>query len=148
LILSQSDSLVIFYRKDAGMEWQPVEFTSVGPWTIGYLYVENMQMGDYTLGVYDLSVGTEEVTKENESEEDMAIFPNPSKDVFNIRVENEKAEQLIIYTLEGKVVKNFLLADSSSVQWNPANLPYGTYVAVLKRLNGKIITTRKIVFMK
>jgi aminopeptidase N len=148
LILNQTDSLVIFYREDAGMEWQPVEFTSVGPWTIGYLYVENMQMGDYTLGVYDLSVGTEEAGIEKESDDDMTIFPNPSKDIFNIKIENEQAEQLIIYTLEGKVVRDFFLADSTSLQWNPANLPYGTYVAVLKQLNGKIISTKKIVFMK
>lgn len=148
LILSQTDSLVIFFREDAGMEWQPVEFTSVGPWTIGYLYVENMQMGDYTLGVYDLSVGTVEAGIEKESDGNMTIFPNPSRDAFTFTIGNRQADMLDIYTLEGKLVSNFLLNESMSIKWTPHDLPYGTYVAVLKELNGKVLSTKKIIYSK
>ncbi len=73
----------MFYRTDAGMPWEPVEFTVVGPWSIGYMYVENIQMGEYTLGVWDISVGTDEHgSLESQDENLMHVYPNPSSGTF------------------------------------------------------------------
>ena len=39
LITSTEDSLVIMYRKDAGMELEAVDVYVIGPWSSGYIYV-------------------------------------------------------------------------------------------------------------
>lgn len=149
LILSETDSLVIFYRKDAGMEWEPVDFTTLGPWTIGYIFVENMQMGDYTLGVWDMSVGVDDDQLNNaESSVPLHVYPNPSSGKFNFTFDNAEASQLEIYSLNGELIEQIAIDNKKELQWEPGNIAYGTYIAVLRSKSRQAISTEKIVYFK
>lgn len=148
LILSETDSIAIFYRENAGMEWQALDFTVIGPWSMGYIYVENMQMGEYTLGVYDLSVSTDEAFVSPEEDHIMSFFPNPSNDVFTVRIADKRAGQLEIYASSGALVAQFILQGKNELQWKPGKHTHGTYIAVLKELNGHILDTKKIIYSK
>ncbi|MCK4569092.1 MAG: T9SS type A sorting domain-containing protein [Bacteroidales bacterium] len=148
LIISASDSIVIFYRRDAGMEWEAVDFTVVGPWSIGYIYVDNLQMGDYTLGVWDISVSTEETNMEGH-DNIFKAFPNPSSGKFNFAISDDNASRLEIYSFDGKLLEQIELKDrSSEVSWIPGNIPDGTYIAVLRSNNKKALASKKIVYIK
>jgi aminopeptidase N len=149
LILSETDSLVIFYRKNAGMEWEAVDFTIAGPWVFGIISVENMQMGDYTLGVWDMSVGVEDdQLNDAESNASLHVYPNPSSGKFNFTFDNEVASQLEIYTLSGELIEQIAIDNKKELQWEPGNIAYGTYIAVLRGKSRQAISTEKIVYFK
>ncbi len=146
LITSQSDSIVILYREDAGMEWQAVDFTLVGNWSIGYIYVENMQMGDYTLGIWDMSVSTDE-SMLMEPNMHMNIYPNPSSGNFTFEFTNVEEGYLGIFTLGGQLVERLRTHGGNTViKWEPGNLARGTYLAVLRNEQGKVLGKEKVVY--
>lgn len=148
LIQSATDSVAIFYRENAGMEWIPMDFTVVGTWSIGYIYVENMPMGEYALGVYDISVSTEEAFLDEDANGGIHIFPNPSGDHFTIAICDSRADQLLIYDLQGKLVENMLIDGAESMIWTPAEQTFGTYIAVLKEFNGHVLGTEKLIYTR
>lgn len=130
------------------MEWEAVDFTVVGPWSIGYIYVDNLQMGDYTLGVWDISVSTEETNMEGH-DNIFKAFPNPSSGKFNFAISDDNASRLEIYSFDGKLLEQIELKDrSSEVSWIPGNIPDGTYIAVLRSNNKKALASKKIVYIK
>ncbi|MEN8224203.1 MAG: M1 family aminopeptidase [Bacteroidota bacterium] len=146
LITSETDSVAIFYRKDAGMEWETVDFTVVGNWSIGYIYVENIQMGEYALGVWDLSVSTEE--REMNTDESFIVFPNPTAEAFTFEINSTASVNIEIYTLDGRLIHSICNPDmDKQISWSPDKLMNGTYVAVLKG-NNTILASKKIVYAK
>ncbi|MBU2650381.1 MAG: M1 family metallopeptidase, partial [Bacteroidetes bacterium] len=84
LILSETDSIIILYRKDAAHDWENISFTRIGPWSIGFLYVDSLKIGEYTLAVIDISVGENENELPPDDKSWMHIFPNPSGNRFHI----------------------------------------------------------------
>ena len=145
LILSQSDSVVIMYRENAGMAWQAVDFSVVGTWTIGYIYVDDLQMGDYALGVWDISVSADELTQ-NEKVREMKVYPNPSSGDFTFDVDGKEAVSLEIYSMSGNLVESIPVENNtSSIRWAAKNIPDGTYMAILKGKKKTIIASTKII---
>lgn len=147
LITSDLDSLVILYREDAGMAWEQVDFTKIGPWSIGYIYVDNVQMGEYVLGVWDVAVGVDghgSLQKDNGNI--MEVFPNPSSGKFNFAVEGFVSGKLEIYSLEGKLIEQ--IEAGKQILWEPDNALPGTYVAILRSEDGQALSSRKIVYTK
>ncbi len=148
LILSETDSVVIVYREDARMEWQAVEFTQYGTWAIGYLFVEDMPMGDYALGVWDISTSTEESILE-EKDKILNVFPNPSSGKFNFTIGTENAASLEIYAYDGRLVENMPISEhEKQLSWIPKDIPNGNYIAVLRGKNEQVLTSKKIVYVK
>ncbi len=144
LISSASDSVVILYRPHAGIPWQAVDFSVVGSWSIGYIYVENIQMGDYTLGVWDLSVSTDENKTPTENEA-LKIFPNPSSGQFNFVIHSSEAETMEIYTMGGELLERIQIEKNNpNIRWDPSDLAPGTYVAILRGSGKKVISSSKI----
>jgi len=148
LITSASDSVVIFYRTDAGMQWEAVDFSVVGTWSIGYIYVENLQMGEYTLGVWDISVSTEESRIEGRNNT-LMVFPNPSSGKFTFEVNSDEAVQLEIYSFDGRLIENITVNEKvEQLSWVPEGLPDGNYIAVLRAKNEQLLDSKKIVLIK
>ncbi|MEA3479188.1 MAG: M1 family metallopeptidase, partial [Bacteroidota bacterium] len=44
LILSETDSAIILYRLNPAEDWQVINSTRLGPWSIGYLYVDSLKI--------------------------------------------------------------------------------------------------------
>jgi len=146
LITSQSDSVVILYREDAGMQWQPVDFTVVGNWSIGYIYVDDVQMGDYTLAAWDMSVSTEE-HEFAPGAIGINIYPNPSSGNFTFVFTTVDKGQISIYTMHGELVETLTYAQGeNSLKWEPGQLAHGTYIAVLRDSTGSIVGREKILY--
>ena len=146
LITSESDSIAIFYRENAGLEWEAVDFSFVGTWSIGYIYVENMQMGDYTLGVWDLSVSTDEAAIEK-NDQIVKVFPNPSSGQFTFEINSDKAVELEIFSFDGRLIKSIQIQDKvKQVSWMPEDIPNGTYLAVLKGNKKRVLASKKIIY--
>lgn len=83
--------------------------------------------------------GTQTVTL---SDSDITVFPNPSNEIINVEIKNQKEAQIFIYDLTGKVVASDF-AGSTLNQINVSNLNKGIYV--LKAIQGENAYVQKIV---
>jgi len=148
LITGPYDSLVILYRKDAGMIWEQVEFIVDGSWANGHLVVQDLRMGDYVFGVWADWVSTEENTLKS-LDESFKVFPNPSSGKFNFGIMNSDAFQIDIYALNGELMESLKVADhQEQMSWNPEEIAGGSYFAVLRNRSGKVIESRKLLYNK
>ena len=79
---------------------------------------------------------------------DVSVFPNPTSDLVNIRINHSSIEQVVvsITDLQGKEVYNGKYAGISNVIGiNTASYATGTYVLSLKNLNNQVLGTYKII---
>jgi hypothetical protein len=84
------------------------------------------------------------VAEQAKNKIDFDIFPNPSKDKFQVRSDNEKIQQLRITDLQGKTVyQNQSAINSNMVTISTAALPEGTYI--LQISTGKQTGSKTIV---
>jgi len=144
LILSQSDSVVMLYRPGTDEDWQLIDFTQVGPWSIGNLYVDNLQKGEYTLAVCDDTfVGIEN----SKIKTGLNIFPNPSNGIFYI--DTQQPGTLVFYNIEGKIIESLQLNNAQNqLTWSPNQLNEGTYIVRFFSTHNQIISTEKLVYIK
>lgn len=79
---------------------------------------------------------------------DVNVFPNPTSDLVNIRINYSTVDQVVvtITDLEGKEVFNGLYAGISNIIGiNTAAYAPGTYVLSLKKNNNQVLGTYKII---
>ncbi len=142
LLADPKDSLVILYRENAGEEWQGVPFTRSGSPVVGFLSVENIKPGQYTLAVWDDNpVGIE---KENPTEKikSAEIYPNPAQDRIYFK-KPEGATSYKIIDSSGIVRQSDIINESQNV--NIAVLPAGTYLMAFYNNKGKQVASAKFI---
>ncbi len=130
LLTSSADSLVILYRTGPGHEWYGVPFTKIGGWNVGYLEVQNLKRGEYTLAVWD-----EQYVGQAEKEKNlkMHIAPNPARNFCDILTSLKESSQLCIYNANGCLVeKQHLNAGENIFRWETTQTVAGTYFVHLK----------------
>ena len=144
LIMSQNDSVVMLYRPGTGYDWQLIDFTQVGPWSIGDLFVENIQRGEYALAVCDDTfVGI----KSNKTKTGLNVFPNPSGGIFHIDV--NQPGTLTFYDIEGRILDTYKLNDNqNNISWSPDKLTEGTYFVRFISSPDQIVSTEKLIYIK
>ena len=148
LITSPADTLVLLYRQDAGMVWEEVDFTMDGSWSGGFLFADDLRVGDYTFGKWDDLVSTEELDHERLAEP-FKVYPNPSQGDFYFEVSALQASQIDLYAQNGKLINSLDVENKNArIIWTPAHLPAGIYFAILRDRNGKAIENRKIIYNK
>lgn len=123
LIQSDNDSIVILYRKDGSHPWESIDFTLKGKISAGIITVENIQSGDYALGVWDEDHASVE---ENSSELNINIYPNPAKDKLHIGFNNETKGNIVITNQLGQVVKEMNI-DGKEITIDIEDLTSGIY---------------------
>jgi aminopeptidase N len=145
LIRSDNDSVVLLYRESSGADWQPVNQSRMGTWSIGYIYTDQLKKGEYTLAAWDLqTVGQ----KQNNTEKnDVKVFPNPSTGKLNIIVPKEKIYTLKIYTPDAKLIKMLKFA-GKNYRFNlmALNVPQGIFIVNVYN-EKSLIKSKKIVFV-
>ena len=152
LLANPKDSLIILYRQNAGDEWQPISFVKSGTNNHGYLIVDNLRRGEYSLAIWDeahLGINN----NYQKDEEFLTIYPNPSNDyfVFNFNIKNKSTIE--IFNSIGELVDNIEIDPDSyrdgqnEINWQPINLPNGNYFVNLK-LDDKLVITKKIIYLK
>ena len=119
----ESDSLIIMYRKDGSHQWEHVNFSIKGNDNAGIITVENIQSGDYVLGVWNEKyIGL----NENNNKSNIEIYPNPAKDNLYIDFNNEIKGNIIITNQLGQVVKKTNI-DGKEITINVEDLTSGVY---------------------
>jgi hypothetical protein len=146
LITASSDTIIILYRKNAGENWQEIPFEKIGPWNIGNILVHDFQMGEYALAVKEPAVGIGK--KELPGNKILEIFPNPSSDTFEIRVNSETKGELRIYSENGFEVKRFSIKSGrENIMWIPDGLAAGTYLVRFSDKSGTDNVIEKVVYV-
>ena len=123
LLTSPNDSIVVVYRKDGAHQWESVDFSIKGNGSAGILTVENIKSGDYALGVWDEEHAS---LKENSSELNINIYPNPAEDKINIELKNETKGNVVITNQLGQVVKEMNI-DGKELTIDIEDLTSGIY---------------------
>ena len=123
LLTSPNDSIVVMYRKDGAHQWESVDFSIKGNGNAGILTVENIKSGDYALGVWDEEHAS---LKENSSELNINIYPNPAEDKINIELKNETKGNIVITNQLGQVVKEMNI-DGKELTIDIEDLTSGIY---------------------
>ena len=123
LLTSPNDSIVVVYRKDGAHQWESIDFSIKGNGNAGILTVENIKSGDYALGVWDEEHAS---IKENSSELNINIYPNPAEDKINIELKNETKGNVVITNQLGQVVKEMNI-DGKELTIDIEDLTSGIY---------------------
>lgn len=141
LIRTASDSVVILYRPSAAHDWQPIAHTRTGLWSIGYLNVNNLLPGQYTLAAWDTQmVGYE--PHGSPSRLQLTAEPNPVTDSVRLRWDKPIEGNLIVSDLQGNVLFENSINRQSSVLvdvrlWSPG-LYFAALMNSLGRCNGVV----------
>lgn len=144
LILSEQDSVVILYRSNASADWQEVPQTHEGLWSIGYIYVESLPLGQYTLAVWDKNLVAIHDQKVNLSEEKMLVFPNPADDVINVYATAKTQSEITICDSAGRTTLKMNLNKGLN-GLDVSNWNRGIYIISRIDADGKMIESKKII---
>ena len=144
IITSTADSVIIMYRPSPAHDWQYVNFTKIGLWNIGKLYVEDLQKGQYAIAVADDTfVGMREEKKKT----GLHIYPNPGEGRFRIGV--DQPGTLSFYDMAGNLLETLRVEGSrDSVEWDAGPLHDGTYVVRFKSVENDLIGVERTVVLR
>jgi aminopeptidase N len=145
LIINQADSLVILYRPTTADEWQSVPFSRIGPWSIGWIVLDTLRTGEYTLAVWNaMYVGLPASKKPEKT--NLICFPNPGSGAVTMVWEAANAHIIRITDLNGKLVDTLnTTGHDKSLIWDTSKLKPGAYVATLFSTHGEPIDNVKMV---
>jgi len=147
LITNASDSLVILYRTGPSEDWTSIDFTRQGPWAFGFIQVDNLPKGEYTLAIWDHTVSTGDLNIPQKSP--MKLFPNPSEDIFTFEFDLNKTARVNIFDTEGKLIDEFKVsAGQESIQWKPKSNNNGIFYVQLLSNDQKLLASDKIILIK
>jgi aminopeptidase N len=144
LITNDEDSLVILYRPNASYDWQSVDFIQFGIPAVGYLYVPEIQPGEYTFAVWDQTVGVGKNIMEKSHY--FNLYPNPSSSAFTFEFNIPGQSTIIIFDAVGKIIEKFQVrSDQKTLTWEPGDISDGIYYVNMLSGNEKILENKKIV---
>jgi hypothetical protein len=105
----------------------------------------NTLSGGFTAGA---TLTTVSINETDAAVLDVSVFPNPTSDLVNIRINHSSMEQVVVSIthLQGKEVYSGKYAGVSNlIGINTASYATGTYMLTLKNLNNQVLNTYKII---
>lgn len=150
---NQEDSIALLYRKDASDDWKwfPYYTKTMGNLTdkYGTIKIDSLLPGEYTIAF--LKNGNMGIS-ETGNTPSIAVFPNPSSGIFELRITDCQNCRLEIYNIYGKKVLQSEIRNLPAGQAGPESeifkfdLPDGMYFLQVKSQNHtavkKIIISR------
>jgi len=145
LITNSSDSLVILYRQSPAFDWQSVNFSRQGAWSIGNLIVPNLQKGEYTLAIWDQNyLGTKSPLPNHP--DILKVYPNPSAGEVVIECKVDENSVLKFINASGlQIDSSEITPRQRIVRWNSRAFSKGVYFIQLSTAGKRIIASQKIV---
>ena len=142
IIHTENDSAVLVYRANSLDTWHTIPYTiGMANWMAGNFIVDDMQTGQYTIGVIDKSqLGFGENLFD---EKKMIIAPNPTENFVKISTQSENTEILIINSL-GQTINSFPFS-GNEMTVSMVDYPAGVYYINLLDRKKNIISTEKLV---
>ncbi|MBK7029600.1 MAG: T9SS type A sorting domain-containing protein [Bacteroidales bacterium] len=145
LITSSNDSVIILYRKDDQNDWSRPAFSRIGTNNIGFLTVDTLFRGEYTVAVIDKTYGLNEPGKNPGF--GMNIYPNPTQGECTVQVSIPETVLLCVFDTLGKKVDEFpLTAGHYTRNWSKRNQEAGIYFFRMFSTSGTEIMARKVIF--
>lgn len=143
LFQNPGDSLVMLYRASTAKNWHSIPFTKIGT-TTGYIYIDNVLPGEYTLASWDEAyVGIANTNKYLNTM--LKVSPNPGHD-FQITYFIEEPAILMVTGIDGKpVFEQTLQKGHGNIRWNASSLSPGMYMVQANSLSGKPLAKQKVV---
>lgn len=145
LILSENDSLILLYRDHSQNEWHYVPQNRVGSWNMGYVYVEDLQLGEYTTAVWDKHAGIAPV---NQVSKKVKFYPNPARNKLNIEFAKRGKYTVRFYNEQGVLMKLIEKnGKKASWKWDPTDQVAGILIAEVFE-DGQQIASERILIIK
>lgn len=144
LILTEKDSVVILYREGSWDDWHEIQQTRQGSWMIGYIYVDDMLPGEYTLAVWDTQLvsAPEPINIENK----VKIYPNPTKGNLTFEFAERGNYEVSLYDVKGVLLEKFKLnGKKKSWKWD-GNQAFRGIVGVKIVEENRLISSQKLIF--
>jgi hypothetical protein len=142
LIVTNADSLILLYRKNAGDDWHEVSnyVKSTFGTKLGLFTADTLKLGEYVFANGHSNVLTT-ITNKKKRAVEVNLFPNPSSTVLNVSIENYKltnTSRINIYDLHGKIVKQINAVNAENMI-SISELAKGQYIMNLLENSKKIV---------
>lgn len=124
IIQTQNDSAVLLYRSGIDEPWHTIPYTQEGTWKLGRFHVDNLQTGQYTIGVIDKTIFSSAETHENIP----SVFPNPASDQVTLRWNNHTDGTIQIFNQQLQLLKSIPYRNSKELTITISELPAGLYL--------------------
>jgi len=149
---AKEDSLLIYYRPHAGMNWElvngyTINFNGSHLDKKGWLVVDTLKTGEYVLAVHDITTGVFSAAVKNNL---LGVAPNPSGDhcTISFKVPAYKNSLITITDITGKIVfMTPVFSHQDQIEWDTYGRANGTYVVTLKT-DGRVVASEKIMVRK
>ena len=145
IIQSENDSATLLYRKNASEAWHEIAHTVYpgSTWKVGRLVVDDFAPGEYAIAVWDKeALSTEEYA---EPEQQMQLFPNPTKDRVRMTWSDVCDGAIRIVSLDGKELKNIVFTQTDSLDLSTEGLAQGCYTVMRVNKDGAVMETKKLI---
>ena len=145
LMTDPFDSIVILYRPNRAADWQGVPFTKIGSPNVGYLEVQHLQKGEYTLAMWDdLYVGIKQ--KPAPTGNEIRIFPNPAQDEVFVEFGNDIPAVIDVYDSKGQLFRQFQNNRAGkNLRIESGDWPDGTYLFNFYSEDATLIDSKKLI---
>lgn len=131
LILTEQDSAVILYRTSPASDWTPVSQFREGFWNIGYITVNDLKPGQYTLAVYDKNiVGLNE--NQRSINNTVKAEPNPATETVKLSWDKPLSGIISVYDGSGRLAVRHSVTEKDSVRFSLDGWAKGLYFVELR----------------
>ena len=134
LIHTQNDSAVLLYRTNVNDTWHTIPYTQAGTWKIGTFTVDDLQNGQYTIGVIDKST-----LALREFYADQQLFPNPTNDQVTLRWQGNNSGEIKVFNQNLQWVKTINYTNTDSITFPVDDLASGLYFVECNAVIHKLI---------
>ena len=140
------DSICVYYRKDAGDDWEMVKpYSHVQTSTkTGFVEIDTLKIGEYSFGKIGdtTSIGVKEYARDNNQ---ISLYPNPAKRFVNVDLSQMKHfyNKLEVINAEGKEVYSSFISEKK-VKLITDQFAKGVYLVQIKD-GAKLLVTKKLI---
>ena len=124
IIHTQNDSAVLLYRSGITENWHIIPYTQEGSWKLGRFHVDNLQTGQYAIGVLDKTI----ISANETPEMTPSIFPNPANDQVTIRWNHDTTGTIRVFNQQLQLVKSIPYHNTHELNFNIRDLAPGIYL--------------------
>ena len=141
LIIVNSDSLILLYRKNASDDWKELSHYTKMTFgaKVGNFTVDTLKFGEYVFANGHSNILTSVKNKQSQVVE-LNLYPNPSSTILNVAIVNYKLSansSIDIYDMQGKVVKHLSTINPENTIWIEDLAP-GQYILNLVDKSKKV----------
>ncbi len=134
LIHTQNDSAVLLYRANVNDTWHTIPYTQAGTWKIGTFTVDDLQNGQYTIGVIDKST-----LALREFYADQQLFPNPTNDQVTLQWKGSNSGEIKVFNQNLQWVKTIHYTNTDRITFPVDDLASGLYFIECNAVIHKLI---------